>query len=59
MIAVPYVVRTLLTSVSDSNPDSIRSVDPDPDSDGPKWPTKVEKIKKFHVLKRWMLSFEG
>ncbi len=26
---------------------------------GQKWPTKIEKIKKIHVLKRWMFSFEG
>jgi hypothetical protein len=31
----------------------------DPDPDGQKGPTKVEKIKKFHVLKCWMLSFES
>ncbi len=31
---------------------------PDPDSGGPKRPTKMEKIKKFHVLKCWMFSFE-
>jgi hypothetical protein len=33
--------------------DSIRSVDPDPDSVGQKWPTKVEKnyeISCFEVL---------
>jgi hypothetical protein len=24
-----------------------------------KWPTKVEKIKKFHYLKYWMFSFES
>jgi hypothetical protein len=30
---------------------SIRN--PDPDSGGQKLPTKVEKIKKFHVLKSW------
>ncbi len=36
---------------------SIRN--PDPDLGGQKWPTKVEKIKKFHVLKCWMFSFES
>jgi hypothetical protein len=36
------------TNVSDLDPDSIRSVDPDPG--GQKLPTKIEK-KKFHVLK--------
>jgi hypothetical protein len=41
--------------------DSIRSVDPDPypDSGGQKLPKKEEKIKKFHVLKSWMFSFES
>jgi hypothetical protein len=24
-----------------------------------KRPTKIEKVKKFHILKRWMFSFEG
>jgi hypothetical protein len=38
---------TLKISVSD--PDSIRSVDPDPDPGGQKLPTKIERIKKFHV----------
>jgi hypothetical protein len=32
------------------DPDSIRRVDPDPG--GQKLPTKVKKIKKFHVLKK-------
>jgi hypothetical protein len=34
------------------DPDSIRSVHPypDPDPGGQKHPTKIEKIKKFHVL---------
>ncbi len=40
-----------------SDPDSIRSVDPDPG--GQKLPTKIEKVKKFQVLKCWMFSFEG
>jgi hypothetical protein len=40
------------------DPDWIRSVDPDPE--GQKWwTTKIEKVKKFHVLKFWMFSFEG
>jgi hypothetical protein len=33
--------------------------DPDPDPEGGKRPTKVEKIKKFQVLKCWMFPFEG
>ncbi len=37
----------------------IRIRNPDPDPGGHKWPTKVEKLKKFHVLKCWMFSFEG
>ncbi len=32
---------------------------PDPDAEGPKLPTKVEKIKKCHVLKCWMFSLAG
>jgi hypothetical protein len=54
------------TSVSDPDPDWIRiqSVqwirsrirNPDPDPGGQTRPTKVEKIRKFHVLKCWMLS---
>jgi hypothetical protein len=58
--------RTVGTSPAD--PESIRSVgpdldpnrirNPDPDPGGQKLATKVEKIKKFHVLKCWMLSFE-
>ncbi len=45
-------------SVSDPGPDpaSIRSVDPDPDSGGQKLPQKIEKVKKFHVLKCSMFS---
>jgi hypothetical protein len=41
------------------DPDSIRSVDPD--QEGQKCSTKIEKkkLKKFHVLKCWMFSFEG
>jgi hypothetical protein len=37
-------------------------VNPDPDSEskeGKKDPQKWEKVKKFHVLKFWMLSFKG
>jgi hypothetical protein len=41
------------------DPDSIRSVDPDPDPGGQKLPTKIEKMKKFHVEKCWMFFFEG
>jgi hypothetical protein len=37
------------------NPDSIRSVDPDPDPGG----QKRKRNKKFNVLKCWMFSFEG
>ncbi len=33
--------------------------DPDPDPGGQKGPTKIEKSKKFHVLKCWMFTFEG
>ncbi len=45
-----------------SDPNSIRSVDPDskpdPDPGGQKLLTKIGKIQKFHVLKCWMFSFE-
>jgi hypothetical protein len=37
----------------------IRIRNPDPDPRGQKLPTKVEKIKKVHVLKCWMFSFES
>ncbi len=36
-------------SGSGSDPDSIRSMDPNPG--GQKGPTKVEKINKFHIFK--------
>jgi hypothetical protein len=42
------------------DPDSIGSVNPgrirNPDPGGQKWPTKVEKYLKVHVLKCWMAS---
>ncbi len=41
---------------SGMDPDSIRSVDPNPGEQ--KWPTKMEKVKKFNGLKCWMFSFE-
>jgi hypothetical protein len=34
-------------------------LDPDPDPGGQKLPTKIEKVKNFHVLKSWMFSFKG
>jgi hypothetical protein len=37
----------------------IGSVGSDPDPGGQKLPTKVEKIKKFHVLKCWMFSLRA
>jgi hypothetical protein len=49
------------TSVSD--PDSIgqgiRIWIRNPDPERQKFPTKIKKVKKFHVLKWWMFSFEG
>jgi hypothetical protein len=49
------------TRVSDADWIRIRNpdLDPYPYSGGQKLPTKVEKIKKFHVLKCWMFSFES
>jgi hypothetical protein len=44
---------------ADTDPDSIGSVDPDPNPGGQKLPTKVENFLKVHVLKRWMASFES
>jgi hypothetical protein len=47
------------------DPDSISSVDPYPDSESGFGPSrakiikKIEKDKKFNVLKCWMFSFEG
>jgi hypothetical protein len=52
-------IRKTKTNVSDPDKDSIRPVDPDPDPEGQKLLIKVEKIKKFHVLKYWMFFFEG
>jgi hypothetical protein len=41
----------------------MRSVDPDPESGSVSRRAKMthnnNKVKKFHVLKCWMLSFEG
>jgi hypothetical protein len=34
-------------------------LDPDPDPGGQNLPTKIEKAKKFHVFKCWVLTFEG
>ncbi len=44
-----------------ADPDSIRSVDPDPDPGGKKLPTKIKnkKLKQSQVLHCWMFSFEG
>jgi hypothetical protein len=44
-------------SGSGLDPDAIRSADPDPE--GQKLPTKVQKIYLFHVLKCWMFFFES
>ncbi len=46
------------------DPDLIRSVDPDSESGSGSRRVKMthkirKKIKKFHVLKCWMFSFEG
>jgi len=65
---LPYIhsrVRYTVFSVSD--PDWIRIQSGqwiririrNPDPGGQKWLTKVEKIKKFHVLKCWISSFDG
>ncbi len=53
----------LIIKVAD--PDSIGSVDPDPDSASgsgsrrAKMTPKVEKILKVHLLKCWMVSFQS
>jgi hypothetical protein len=31
---------------------------PDPDPGGPKGPTKIENVNKFHFVRYWMFSFE-
>jgi hypothetical protein len=46
-------------SGSGLNPNSIKSVDPDPDPGGKTYPQKRKKVKKFNVFKCWMFSFEG
>jgi hypothetical protein len=47
--------QIVTTSVSDPDPDSIRSVDPDSNSEcgsrREKMTRKIIKVKKFHVLK--------
>jgi hypothetical protein len=54
----------LNSSVVDPGPDSMGSLDPyqDPDSQSgsgrAKWPSKIEKMNKFHFLKCQMFSFE-
>ncbi len=69
-VADPDSDRIRILIVSGFNQDSgsgsvfggrirIRNPDPDTDPGGQKRPTKVEKIKKFHVLKSWMFSFEN
>ncbi len=46
------------------DPDSIRSVDPDPDFESgygsrrAKSYPQIEKVEKFYVLKCWMFAFE-
>jgi hypothetical protein len=54
---IPYIQG--FESGSGLDPDSIRSVDLDPDPGAQKLPAKVRKIKKFYVLKCLMLSFEN
>jgi hypothetical protein len=44
--------------VAGQDPDSIGSVDPDP-QEGKNAPQKKNKFKKNHVLKCWMFSFES
>jgi hypothetical protein len=64
-IRILIQIWNLKSSVSD--PDWIRVqsgqriliLNPDPDPGGQKLPKKIEKVKKFHVLKCWMFSFEG
>ncbi len=71
LLAVCTTVNCLLQgcgsvsgSGSELNPDSIGSVDPDPYSGSGSRMAKIthksrKKIKKFHVLKCWMFSFES
>jgi hypothetical protein len=61
-----HVTAALLTYTGVSDPDSIRPVDPDPHLESgsgsrrAKMTHKGRKIiKKFHVLKCWMFSFES
>ncbi len=51
----PYWIRVRIPIGSGSG----SLLDPDPDPGGQKWPKKVTKIKKFHVLKCWTFSFES
>jgi hypothetical protein len=55
---------SLQGSGSGLDPDSIGSVDPDPDSESGSRRAKIthksrKKIVKVHVLKCWMASFES
>jgi hypothetical protein len=52
-------VKTFWNSINGSDPDSVRSVDPESGFRRPKMTHKNRKVKKFHVLNCWMFSFEG
>ncbi len=41
------------------NPDSMGSLDPDPDPGEKKGATKIEKVLKISFLQFWMFSFEN
>jgi hypothetical protein len=54
----------LFSRVADPDPDSIGSVDTDPDSESGSRRAKMthksrKKLVKVHVLKCWMASFES
>jgi hypothetical protein len=53
-MARTLIIWVLFLSVSD--PDSVRSMDPDPGGQKND-PQKYKKVKKVHVLKCWVFSF--
>jgi hypothetical protein len=48
-LSANVIQKNLLEETSVSDPDSIGSVDPDPDPRGQILPTKMEKVKTSHV----------
>jgi hypothetical protein len=63
-VAESTVKLAYFYSVSERDPDSTRPVDPDSESGSESRRAKmthknIKKVKKCHVLKCWIISFEG